>query len=172
MLRKMHRRKWRNRAPRVRAAFWAGAVCAGLASGAGADPLLASDPDSFTGFFFDQGMPAMLSASDNGDPLIEFRHEGRTHPLFFNDCLNNTGCLSVQFYAGYDLGAPFPLEKLNEWNSGEHRFMRAYSTPDTGRVHLEMDIATSKDGISGRDFEDLLRLWLDRVGQFEGFIGW
>jgi len=168
----MPRQKWHNRALRLRAIVVTGAVCAGLAGGAAADPLLASDPGSFTGFFFDKGVPAILSASENGDPLIEFRHDGTTHPLFFNDCMNNEGCLSVQFYAGYQLAGAFPLEKLNEWNASGHRFLRAYSTPGSGQVHLEMDVATSKDGISARDFNDLFQLWLDQVEEFEGFIGW
>jgi len=140
------------------------------ASSAAADNLLASDPTTFSSFFFDQGLPAQLSTSPTGDPFIEFRYEGEKYPLFFYDCLENEDCLSVQFYTGFELAEPFPLERLNEWNSGERRFLRAYLTPENNVVHLEMDIATSSDGISARDFNDLLLLWVDRAREFEAFI--
>lgn len=151
--------------------FASAAVAVTLGPAAMADSVFASDPQSFMNFFFDQGYPAQLSEDAVGDPLIEFRHAGETRAMFFYDCVDNTECLAVQFYAGYRLDDPFSLERLNEWNSGERRFTRAYRTDD-GAVRLEMDIATSADGISTRDFGDLLNLWLDRLGEFEEFIGW
>lgn len=138
---------------------------------ASADPLLASEPTSFSNFFFDQGLPAQLTTDPAGDPFIEFRYDGETYPLFFYDCLENADCLAVQFYTGFEMSDPVSLERLNEWNSGERRFMRAYLTPDNNVVHLEMDIATSSDGISARDFNDLLLLWVDRAKEFEAFVG-
>jgi len=148
------------------------ALASAVATAAGADTVLASNPSSFTNFFFEQGMPSHLTTNSAGDPFIEFQHEGKTHPLFFYDCLENEDCLAVQLYAGYKMAQPYPLERLNEWNSGDRRFMRAYLTPDDNVVHLEMDVATSANGISMRDFNDLLVLWLDRVEEFEEFIGW
>ncbi len=148
------------------------AVAVGFGSGARADNVLASDPQTFTDFFFEEGVPAQLSTDAYGDPFIEFRYEGKTYPLFFYDCQDNADCLAVQFYAGYEMEEPFSFERVNEWNSGEHRFARAYFTPDDNVLHLEMDIATSSDGISARDFKDLMLLWIDRVDEFEEFIGW
>lgn len=142
------------------------------APAANAETLLASDPQSFSNFFYEQGFPAHLTTDEYGDPFIEFRHDDTTYPLFFFDCIDNTDCLSVQLYIAYKMDAPVPLEKLNEWNSGGRRFLRAYSTSEDNLVHLAMDVATSKDGISARDFNDLLQLWFDRVEEFEDFIGW
>ena len=146
-------------------------LAASLGSAAMADNVLASDPQTLMNFFFDQGYPAQLTEDAVGDPLIEFRHNGETRALFFYDCVDNAGCLSLQFYMGYQLGEPLPVEKMNEWNTDERRFTRGYMTDD-GSVRLEMDIATGEDGISGRDFASLLDLWLDRMVEFEEYIGW
>ena len=142
-----------------------------LGSPALAENVLASNPQSFINFFFEQGVAAQLTTDAVGDPLIEFRDGDETRALFFYDCTDNADCLSVQFYVGYKPDATVGLDKLNEWNSGERRFTRAYAADD-GALRLEMDIATSEDGISFRDFGDLMDLWLDRVDEFEEFIGW
>lgn len=148
------------------------ALTLSLSGGAMAENLLASNPQSFMDFFFEKGYPAQLSKDSYGDPMIEFRVDGETYPLFFYDCRNNENCLAVQLYGGYQMKEPFPLEKINEWNSGERRFMRAYASAEENSVAVEMDIATSADGISARDFGDLVQLWLDRTAEFEEFIDW
>lgn len=147
------------------------ALATTLAGAAMAENVLASDPQSFVNYFFQEGIPAQLTTDAVGDPLIEFRDGDETRALFFYDCTDNANCLSVQFYVGYQIEGSVSLERLNEWNSGERRFTRAYAADD-GAVRLEMDIATSEDGISFRDFGDLMSLWLDRVEEFEEFIGW
>jgi hypothetical protein len=148
----------------------AAAACAAvLGSAVRADPLLASDPQTFINFFFAEGVPAQLTTDRAGDPLIEYRHEGEKKLLFFYDCVDNKNCLAVQFYAGFKLDGPVSLEKLNEWNSGDRRFFRAYGMDDNV-ARLEMDIPTILDGISARDFRDLYLLWLDREAEFGEFI--
>ena len=63
------------------------------------------------------------------------------------------------------------LDVINAWNGSlGRRFTRAFVGED-GLVNLEMDIATSRDGISERDFRDLLGLWLVRKTEFESQIG-
>jgi hypothetical protein len=104
-----------------------------LGSAARADPLLASNPQTFMDFFVAEGVSAQLTVDVAGDPLIEFLHEGEKKLLFFYDCVENRDCLAVQFFAGFKLDGPVSLEKLNDWNSGERRFTRAYrmcSVPD------------------------------------------
>ncbi len=147
------------------------ALATALGGAAMAENVLASDPQTFVNFFFEEGIPAQLTADAVGDPLIEFRDGDETRALFFYDCTDNTDCLSVQFYVGYKIDGSVSLEQLNEWNSGERRFTRAYAADD-GALRMEMDVATSLDGISFRDFSDLMSLWLDRIDEFEEFIGW
>lgn len=149
----------------------AGAVLAGLAGAAQADTLRASDPTSFTDFFFEAGYASQLGEDGVGDPYIEFRYKDAVLPLWFYDCVDNSACQSVQFYYAYTLDEPLPLEMLNEWNGEERRFTRAYAIED-GTLRLEMDVFTGQDGISAADFESLLTLWLDRLSEFETFIGW
>ena len=131
--------------------------------------ILASDPQSLMNFFFEQGIPAQLSSDSVGDPLVEFRVNSDTQQIFFYDCTENQNCLALQFYSGYRLDNPVSLETVNSWNT-DRRFVRAYRTDD-GAARIEMDIATSKDGISSRDFKDLYDLWVESVGLFEERIG-
>ncbi len=145
------------------------ALAAGLAAPASAEQILASKPQSLINFFFDQGIPAQLTEDAVGDPLVEFRVNSDTYQIFFYDCTENTDCLALQFYSGYKLDSPVSLETVNSWNT-DRRFVRAYRT-DEGAARIEMDIATSKDGISARDFKDLYDLWMESVGLFEERIG-
>jgi hypothetical protein len=143
----------------------------GLATGAAADNLRASNPQSFIDYFFEAGYPAQLSTDAVGDPFIEFRFNGVVLPLWFYDCDANTDCQSVQFYYAYGLDEPLEFVRLNEWNGEERRFTRAYRTEE-GTVRLEMDVFTGVDGLSPADFDSLLAMWLDRLTEFETFIGW
>lgn len=143
----------------------------GLAGGAAAQQLLASDPQSFVDFFAAEGYRPELREDTVGDPMVMFRHEGQPEYLLFYDCTDNADCLSVQFFAIYPMEGEVSLEVLNDWNSGVlKRFTRAY-TYDGGKVRLDMDIATSRDGLSARDFGVLLKLWLLRRDEFQEAIG-
>ncbi|MCB1338746.1 MAG: YbjN domain-containing protein [Maritimibacter sp.] len=147
------------------------ALALGLATAAEAQQVLASQPQSFVDFFVKEGFRPELTRDPTGDPMVMFRYEGATEYLLFYDCADHEACRSVQFYAAFPTESPVALETLNTWNSGmEGRFMRAYSLDD-GAVRLNMDVATSQDGISERDFRDLLSLWLDRKQVFEQTIG-
>ena len=140
--------------------------------GAGPDlgqTVLASAPDSLVTFFKSAGYPVRLTEDTVGDPLIEYRVNGDKMSLFFYDCEDNVDCQAVQFYAGYtDAGAT--LETINAWNT-DRRFVRAYLTEDNV-ARIEMDVATSADGLSFGDFEAILGLWLESVDRFEEHIGW
>ena len=103
--------------------------------------------------------------------MLIFQENGKDEYLLFYDCTDHTDCLAIQFYAGYDLGRDVSLDVINAWNSSDgRRFTRAFKGAD-GSVSLEMDIATSRDGVSERDFRDLVGLWLLRKGEFEAQIG-
>lgn len=147
-------------------------LATGLAAGAQAQQLLASDPQTFVDFFAAEGYRPELREDTVGDPMVMFRHEGKAEYLLFYDCTDNADCLSVQFFAIYPMEGGVPLEVLNDWNSGIlKRFTRAYSYDD-GKVRLDMDIATSRDGISARDFAVLMKLWLMRKDEFAEMIGY
>lgn len=152
--------------------FATAALATGLAAGAQAQQLLASDPQTFVDFFAAEGYRPELREDTVGDPMVMFRHEGKAEYLLFYDCTDNADCLSVQFFAIYPMENGVPLEVLNDWNSGIlKRFTRAYSYDD-GKVRLDMDIATSRDGISARDFAVLMKLWLMRKDEFAEMIGY
>ncbi|MCB1347574.1 MAG: YbjN domain-containing protein [Maritimibacter sp.] len=150
----------------------AAGLSAGLGTGAQAQQLLASDPQTFVDFFATEGYRPELREDTVGDPMVMFRNEGKTEYLLFYDCTDNADCLSVQFFTIFQMDEGVPLEVLNDWNSGMlKRFTRAY-TYDQTKVRLDMDIATSQDGISARDFGVLMKLWLMRKDEFEEKIGY
>lgn len=136
-----------------------------------ANALRASDPGSFVSFLEKRGSAPELTTDQVGDPMVIFYEEDQEEYLLFYDCTESADCLAVQFYAGYQLDDDVPLDVLNGWNGGlARRFTRAFVAED-GSINLEMDIATSRDGISQRDFRDLLGLWLVRKSEFEAQIG-
>ncbi len=146
------------------------ALALGLAAPAAAQQVLASNPQSLIDYFFNNGIPAQLTTDSVGDPLVEFRVDSDTMQVFFYDCTDNSGCLALQFYAGYRLDAGVDLATINGWNA-DRRFVRAYGT-DTGAARIEMDIATGHDGVSHADFGELYTLWLESTSLFEERIGW
>jgi len=145
-------------------------LAAGMATSASAGTLLASDPQTFMTYFFDEGIPAQLTKDGVGDPLIEIRKDGEKFSLFFYDCTDNAACLAVQFYSGYKTNDPVSLETINQWNT-DRRFVRAYLT-DEGASRIEMDIATGWEGVSSRDFGELFSLWMESISLFEERIDW
>lgn len=159
----------------VRSGLFAIAVAATFALPAGAQTapegvVLASDPESVLDFFFNEGIPAKLTTDAIGDPLIEFRNGSDSLQLYFYDCEDNVECLALQFFSGYIVDGGVSLETINQWNT-DRRFVRAYLT-DEGAARIEMDVATSWDGITYRDFRDLYDLWMESVALFEDRINW
>ncbi len=151
--------------------FATAALATGLGAAAEAQQLRASEPQTFVDFFAAEGYRPELRQDTVGDPMVMFHHEGNPEYLLFYDCTENADCLSVQFFTIFQTEAGVPLELLNDWNSGVlKRFTRAYSYDD--KVRLDMDIATSQDGISARDFAVLMKLWLMRKAEFEEKIGY
>ncbi len=151
--------------------FATAALAAGIGAAADAQQLRASEPQTFVDFFAAEGYRPELLQDTVGDPMVMFRHEGHAEYLLFYDCTENANCLSVQFFTIFQMDTPVALELLNDWNSGVlKRFTRAYSYDN--KVRLDMDIATSQDGISARDFAVLMKLWLMRKAEFEEKIGY
>lgn len=149
----------------------AGLVLAvGLTAPAMAEQVLASNPQSLMGYFFEKGIPAQLTTDGVGDPLVEFRHEGEMMQVFFYDCTDNVGCLSLQFYSGYRVDESVTLAAINSWNT-DRRFVRSYLT-ESGAARIELDISTGYGGISHTDFTELYDLWIESVGLFEQRIDW
>ncbi len=141
------------------------------AGAAVSNALRASSPDTFVAFLEKHGRAPELTTDQFGDPMIIFRDEDEDEYLLFYDCTNNANCLAVQFYSGYRLDVDVPLDVLNGWNGGlTRRFTRAFLGEDQ-TINLEMDVGTNRDGISERDFDDLLGLWLTRKSEFEERIG-
>lgn len=146
------------------------ALSISLASGAFAQNVTASDPQSLMGFFEAEGAPAKLDKDNTGDPLIEMKHYGTDFAIYFYGCDNGKSCDAVQFFSGYATEGRVAIASINEWNA-ERRFGRAYLT-DEGNARVEFDIYTGADGVSSEDFSEIFEVWLDVMGRFEKHIDW
>lgn len=143
----------------------AATLAASLATGALADPIKASDPQSVLGYFKEIGAPATLSEDSVGDPLIEVQYYGTTFAVFFYGCNDNENCNSLQLYAGYTAENEISRDALNTWNA-DQRYGRVYEDPD-GRKKLEYDIYTGHAGVSSDDFDEMFDIWTELVKSFE-----
>ncbi|MCK8463958.1 YbjN domain-containing protein [Aliiroseovarius sp. S1339] len=141
------------------------AIAAFLATGALADPIKASDPQSVLGYFKEIGAPATLTEDSVGDPLIEIQYYGTTFAVFFYGCDDNKNCNSLQLYAGYTAENEISAEDLNSWNA-DQRYGRVYQDSD-GRKKLEYDIYTGNAGVSSDDFDEMFDIWTELVKSFE-----
>ena len=141
------------------------AIAAFLATGALADPIKASDPQSVLGYFKEIGAPATLTEDSVGDPLIEIQYYGTTFAVFFYGCDENENCNSLQLYSAYTAENEISAEALNTWNA-DQRYGRVYQDSD-GRKKLEYDIYTGNAGVSSDDFDEMFDIWTELVKSFE-----
>jgi hypothetical protein len=149
----------------------AAVLFAGMTSATfGADAVRASDPNSLTAFFFDQGLASKLSTDSYGDPMVQFRDGDREYTIFFYGCTENTECTNLQFYIGYETNGDVGLDVVNTMNS-DNRFVEA-SIDDENDVILTMDVLTGKNGIDPEDFDLVYNVFLETAADFEQRVGW
>lgn len=145
--------------------FVLSAVLLSTATGAFADPIKASDPQSVLAYFTDIGAPATLTEDSYGDPLIELQYYGTHFAVFFYGCQDGENCNSLQFYSGYTPENEISLEAMNLWNA-EQRYGRVYQGENGGK-RLEYDIYTGQAGVSADDFDEMFDIWTELVEDFE-----
>ncbi|MHA6265320.1 YbjN domain-containing protein [Aliiroseovarius sp. CAU 1755] len=138
---------------------------AGFATGACADTIKASEPQSVLDYFTAIGAPANLTEDNVGDPLIEIQYYGTKFAVFFYGCREAKNCDSLQMFSGYTADTKITLEALNAWNA-EQRYGRVYQAED-GRKLLEYDIYTGNAGVSSDDFDEMFDIWTELVKSFE-----
>jgi len=139
-----------------------------LATGAQAEAVSATDPQSIVAAMQDAGYKASLDKDSTGDPLINSSSGGSNFSVFFFGCTKNVDCRTIQFFAGYSDRKP-TLSQMNDWNS-KKRFARAYIS-DSGNARIEMDVDLDDGGVSTKLFEDNLEFWVAVMAAFEKHIG-
>ena len=108
---------------------------------------------------------------DEGLPYIVTDNDERPFRIFLYDCDGGVrlgDCLSLQFYAAFTIGKPFPIDRINEWNRGR-RFGRSYLDKDND-PSIEMDVNMAAGGMPPELFEDTVDLWIEIFTAFDDFV--
>lgn len=127
----------------------------------------ADDPSTLASAMQSAGYRAELTTDDDGDPFIRSASSGTNFSIFFFGCTKNTDCTSIEFYVGFKLPDPLPVERYNKWNA-ENRYTRAYST-EAGAARLEMDLDLSGSGMPRELFLKNLEHWTKGLAEFDTY---
>ncbi|HVY51536.1 MAG TPA: YbjN domain-containing protein [Devosia sp.] len=134
----------------------------------GGDIVTARDPNSIVTALSNAGYPGKLEKMDSGRSSISVQISGLKTYIDFYDCADDlTDCYTLLFNVSLDLKDGTTLAKANDWNSDQI----------TGRVWLDknndptLDFAVSTfDGFTPAVFEQNLKLWDKKIGDFKDFF--
>jgi len=144
---------------KIRAILCAALASAMLATGAMAqDMIRAQDPSTVTGFMFDEGIPTKTDVDNVGDPVVMFRKGDHPYVIMFYDCVENRECKSLRFYSGFETNGKVDVAFANMLNN-ENRFATALIDDEDDLV-LIMDVLTGDNGLTTKDFKNLLDLFI------------
>ena len=129
----------------------------------------AADPQGMVEALQDLGYRADLDVDSVGDPIIHTAAAGVSFSLYFYGCVDNSGCDSVMFSAGFDLADPITPAQINEWN--RQTVVAGAYVDDEGDPYLENYVLTG-GGIPGPVFEASVGEWEYALGDFLEFIDW
>ena len=125
------------------------------------------------------GLSAKIDKDESGDPRVNTKVDSYDWAIYFYDCaaggdLENRGCLSYQFYSGYQVAASFPLATVNKWNV-EKRYAKAYlylQRDKTYNARIEVDVLVSGTGADpGRTFQAYFTKMKNSAEGFRKAIG-
>jgi hypothetical protein len=125
----------------------------------------ATNPQSVVDALAAAGYPGKLEKMDSGRSSIAVKISGLNTFIDFYDCADDfTDCYTLLFNVSLDLKDGTTLDDANKWNSDQI----------TGRVWLDknndptLDFAVSTfKGMSGDTFEQNLKLWDTKIGDFK-----
>lgn len=148
-------------------------ACAPLAHATpgAADSNIIGNPEQIGSILRAAEYPVELKSDKEGLPYIQSSKDERSFRIYFYDCdegIRLERCLSVQFYAAFTIGRPFPADRMNEWNR-TRRFARGYIDHEQDPT-IEMDVNLAADGMPSRLFKDTLDLWTEVFRSFDDFV--
>jgi hypothetical protein len=137
---------------------------------AAAQDISAAEPITVVRALQTLGNKATLTTDSNGDPMVESTLDGINYTIFFYGCNEaHADCRWLQFSAGFNLDAPFPLEQINAWN--RDRLFGEATIDDEGDPYLSF-FFSAVGGVSEENFEDLMLWWDVALDQYKEHINW
>jgi hypothetical protein len=122
----------------------------------------ATDPAKLGEILKAFGIARQEANSNNGNPQIDGRADGKAYKLFFYGCTEKANCQSVQFWAYWDVEVA--VDRINAWNR-DTRYGKVYLDEDKDLV-LEYDINLAH-GASDRNFEESADIWVRLLGKVD-----
>ena len=127
-----------------------------------------TDPDSVVAALGQLGYPGKLDKLESGRSSITVQISGLKTFVDFYDCDDKlSNCYTLLFTVSVDLKDGTTMSLANEWNSKQI----------TGRVWLDNDSdptldfsLTAADGVPIAVFEQNVKLWDKKIGDFKDFF--
>ena len=144
---------------------------AALPVAASTDVLIRADAGQIAKLLSDEGYRAKVEADKDGTPFIKSGSGGRNFTVYFMGCDGGVKlgpCSSIEFYTGFTIGKPFPIERTNEWNA-KSRYARTYVDKENDPV-IEMDIYLDAGGMPRAQFVENLQIWTEAMADFDSFV--
>lgn len=134
----------------------------------GGDLVTARDPQTVIDALANAGYRAKLEKMDSGRTSIAVKISGLNTYVDFYDCDNDLkDCYTLLFNVSIDLKDGASLDDANKWNADQI----------TGRVWLDksndptLDYTVSTfEGLSPEVFDEVLKLWDTKIGDFKDFF--
>lgn len=134
-----------------------------------AQTVSAEQPRTIVAMLKARGLPADITAQEDGTPFIRSAHDAMPFVVGMMNCNDRkSACKTVQFYFGFSDRKGVSLEQLNRWNSTK-RFVRAYRDSEGDPV-LVMDVDTDLGGVPEAIFNENLDVWLNQMQAFRRFV--
>ncbi len=136
-----------------------------------ADMPIKADVGQIAKLLSDEGYRAKVETETDGTPFIRSGSGGRNFTVYFMGCGGGVKlgpCSSIEFYTGFTIGKPFPIERTNEWNA-KNRYARTYVDKENDPV-IEMDIYLDAGGMPRTQFIKNLEIWTDVMADFDSFV--
>lgn len=130
----------------------------------------ASDPERIASILQQMGYRAALLSDVYGDPMIATSAAGGDIQIYFYECMENRDCKAIQFSAGFDLEAPIPASKINEWNR-EYRYGQAF-VDEEGDPFVHYTLNLRGGGVSVGNLENSVKIYETVLNDFKAFIDW
>lgn len=120
------------------------------------------DFDQIVWLMVEWGMFVIKGMDVQGLLMLESCVDDMLFNVYFYDC--DMLCCWMQFVISFCLIQLMIVEDVNDWNC--NNFFGKVVIVDFGDFYIEMDIGVVVDGFGCKNFDDVLDIWCDVLGEF------